>query len=506
MRHRGLLAVGLGALTLALAAPVGASPPPSPSTSSPPAPTTTSPAPTTSTTPTPAAPTTTPATGAGPSPSSPGSAPPSLDTTTTTAPPDLVPPRLRVRVTHPHFSPNGDRVREKVFLALHADEAVTVDITIRNAANTARKVLHLTLGPGDQTVTWGGRIQRANGSWGRAADGDYTVKLVARDAAGNKTKKLRTVTVDTRPPSFAWTGITPDPWGATGAVTYSFVSHDASPPLSVQGTASSRVGLIDRSSRVSRPQGAVRLAWRPDEPDGSVLLPGNYFGAVRVTDDAGNALTSPFRAYRVDRPVSSVAVRRADGAGNRVAVTFDDCNDGAAWSSILGTLRAYGAGGTFFCPGDQVYAHPAQAQATVAAGHSVGSHSNGHAQLTRLSYGEVAGRLAIDKAAWWSVARATPTPYFRPPYGSYNSTVLAAAGDQGFRYTVIWDVDPTDYASPGAGVIASRVLGAVRPGSIVLLHVKGQTAAALPTILSGLRARGLQPVTLAQLFAANGWR
>ena len=124
-----------------------------------------------------------------------------------------------MRVTHPHFSPNGDRVREKVFLALHADEAVTVDITIRNAANTARKVLHLTLGPGDQTVTWGGRIQRANGSWGRAADGDYTVKLVARDAAGNKTKKLRTVTVDTRPPSFAWTGITPDPWGATGAMT-----------------------------------------------------------------------------------------------------------------------------------------------------------------------------------------------------------------------------------------------------------------------------------------------
>ena len=32
-----------------------------------------------------------------------------------------------------------------------------------------------------------------------------------------------------------------------------------------------------------------------------------------------------------------------------------------------------------------------------------------------------------DEAAWWDVARATPAPYLRPPYGSYDSEVLAAA-------------------------------------------------------------------------------
>ncbi len=456
-----------------------------------------------------AAPTTTPPTTVAVVPSTPAGEvgpvdEPGTTTPDTTVPPDVAPPSLGLHVAHPHFSPNGDRVRDKTFFGLTATERVVVDIVIRNASGTARKTETVTFGPGERSVTWGGRIER-RGVWGRAADGDYTVKFVARDAAGNATKKIRTVTVDTTAPRLTWGSITPDPWGATGAVSYNFTTADASPPLRLYASASSRVGVLDRSSTTSHPRGATRLAWRPNYSDGTVFLPGNYFGAVRATDDAGNAATSPFRAFRVDRSVPSLVVRRVESAGNRVALTFDDCIEGAAWDSILSTLRAYGVRATFFCPGDQVYAHPGQAQATVAAGHSVGSHSNGHALLSHLSYADIASRLAIDKAAWWSVARATPTPYFRPPYGDYDATVLDAAGDQGFRYTVLWDVDPNDWQSPGSSAIASRVLGSARPGSIVLLHVKSQTAAALPTILAGLRARGLQPSSLSELFRANGW-
>ena len=427
-----------------------------------------------------------------------------LTTPDTTEPPDVTPPSLGLHITHAHFSPNGDRVRDKTFFALTATEPVVVDIVIHNASGTARKVEQVAFGPGEHTVSWGGRIQR-NGSWGRAPDGDYTVKFVAHDLAGNDTKKTRTVTVDTTPPRMTWSSITPDPWGATGGISYNFTTADASGPLQIWATASSRAGLLDRSSTTSHPVGATHLGWRPNYSDGTVFLPGNYYGAVRLTDEAGNESTSAFRAFRVDRSVSTVVVRRVEGAGNRVAVTFDDCIEGDAWTSILSTLRAYGVLATFFCPGSEVYAHPGQAQATVAAGHTIGSHSNGHAQLSHLSYADIASRLAIDKAAWWSVARATPTPYFRPPYGDYDATVLDAAGDQGFRYTVIWDVDPNDWTSPGSSTIAARVLGSARPGSIILLHVRGQTAAALPTILSGLRSRGLQQSSLTELFRANGW-
>jgi peptidoglycan/xylan/chitin deacetylase (PgdA/CDA1 family) len=70
----------------------------------------------------------------------------------------------------------------------------------------------------------------------------------------------------------------------------------------------------------------------------------------------------------------------------------------------------------------------------------------------------------------------------------------------------MWDVDPQDWREPGASVIASRVLSHVRPGSIVVMHLRPQTAAALPAILRGLRARGYKAVSLPELFRAAGYR
>jgi peptidoglycan/xylan/chitin deacetylase (PgdA/CDA1 family) len=97
------------------------------------------------------------------------------------------------------------------------------------------------------------------------------------------------------------------------------------------------------------------------------------------------------------------------------------------------------------------------------------------------------------------VARATPAPYLRPPYGSYDNEVLAAAGRASFAYTVLWDVDPQDWDTNDPGTVISRVLSGAKGGSIILLHTKPQTAQALETIIRSLRARGLQPVGLPEL-------
>jgi peptidoglycan/xylan/chitin deacetylase (PgdA/CDA1 family) len=69
---------------------------------------------------------------------------------------------------------------------------------------------------------------------------------------------------------------------------------------------------------------------------------------------------------------------------------------------------------------------------------------------------------------------------------------LKQVGDR----TVLWTVDPADWR-PGvtADQLVWRVLAAVRPGGIVLLHDGGgsrsATVAALPTIIDGLRRLGL---------------
>ena len=57
--------------------------------------------------------------------------------------------------------------------------------------------------------------------------------------------------------------------------------------------------------------------------------------------------------------------------------------------------------------------------------------------------------------------------------------------------TVTWDVDPSDWSNPGSGAVYSRVVGAVHPGSIVVMHdgggTRADTLAALPQIIETLR-------------------
>jgi peptidoglycan/xylan/chitin deacetylase (PgdA/CDA1 family) len=70
---------------------------------------------------------------------------------------------------------------------------------------------------------------------------------------------------------------------------------------------------------------------------------------------------------------------------------------------------------------------------------------------------------------------------------------------------VLWSVNPEDYYRPGRKRIVKRVVDAVRPGAIVLLHDGGgnrsQTVAAVPHIVRRLRARGYRFVTIPRLLA-----
>jgi len=68
---------------------------------------------------------------------------------------------------------------------------------------------------------------------------------------------------------------------------------------------------------------------------------------------------------------------------------------------------------------------------------------------------------------------------------------------------VLFSVDTRDWSKPGVTAIVRRALTA-RAGQIIALHDAGgdreQTVHALPLIVKGLRARGLEPVTIDELF------
>jgi peptidoglycan/xylan/chitin deacetylase (PgdA/CDA1 family)/dienelactone hydrolase len=237
-----------------------------------------------------------------------------------------------------------------------------------------------------------------------------------------------------------------------------------------------------------------------------LALPGLAPGAYRVRLAWRGAVESRPFPFRVVRPVDASVVSIVRGAGRRVALTFDDCVYSAAWASMLTTLRRFRAHASFFCNGRNLEGQSALMRRTVQDGHSLGSHTWGHRDLRLLSTGAIERQTGRESDVWWQAARAETRPFLRPPYGSYDAHVLAAAGTAGHRYIVLWDIDTNDWQRPGAAVIAKRALLGLRPGAIVLLHVLPQTAEALPAILDGLHRRGLRAASLNELLAAPGAR
>ncbi|MGH3942812.1 MAG: polysaccharide deacetylase family protein [Pseudonocardiaceae bacterium] len=112
-------------------------------------------------------------------------------------------------------------------------------------------------------------------------------------------------------------------------------------------------------------------------------------------------------------------------------------------------------------------------------------------------------REVVDAAQVLEEVTGRAPQFFRFPGGCYAHSDVALVQQTGER-PVGWDVVSGDPFQQDPGVIARNVLDNARPGSIIVLHLNGApnapaTAAALREIIPGLRARGLRPVTLAEL-------
>lgn len=160
---------------------------------------------------------------------------------------------------------------------------------------------------------------------------------------------------------------------------------------------------------------------------------------------------------------------------------------------------------TFFVVGANVAGREALLQRMLDDGDMIGNHSFDHSSLAAA---DAAAQQQIEDTQAAVAAATGFTPcLLRPPYGRSGSALVALAGREALT-SVLWSVNPRDYRRPGTAVIRKRVLAATRPGAIVLDHDgdgvrggddRGQTVAALPGIIRGLKARGYRFVTVTDL-------
>jgi peptidoglycan/xylan/chitin deacetylase (PgdA/CDA1 family) len=203
-------------------------------------------------------------------------------------------------------------------------------------------------------------------------------------------------------------------------------------------------------------------------------------------------------------------ITHGDRGDRRVALTFDDGPDDPFSLMVSAILDTHGAKGTFFEVGKAIDARPEIARALYADGHLLGNHSYHHDYWRWLDprYPE----LDRTQDAFQQQLGICPA-FFRPPHGQRTPFMLAHASSKNM-VTATWDVSAGDWSATDGAEVARRILDQVRPGSIILLHdgIDGTVTAdrtvlidALPIILDGLKAKGLEPVRLDQLLGRPGY-
>lgn len=185
-----------------------------------------------------------------------------------------------------------------------------------------------------------------------------------------------------------------------------------------------------------------------------------------------------------------------------VALTFHGQGDPALAAALLAEAERAGARLTVLVVGSWLDDHPAMARRVLDGGHELGNHTQNHLDVCALPPAEAAAEIAgcADR-----LRRLTGGPgrWFRPSQARFATpAVLRLAREAGYPHVLSYDLDSLDHTDPGPDAVRDTVLGAVRGGCVVSLHLGHPgTVAALPAVLDGLHRKGLRAVTAGELLA-----
>ena len=183
----------------------------------------------------------------------------------------------------------------------------------------------------------------------------------------------------------------------------------------------------------------------------------------------------------------------------RIALTFDD-GPSVYTNNVLNILNKRHVHSTFFEIGQEMPGRADIMRRIINSGSEIGNHSLHHE-----TNGASAASLSETSARIKAATGFEPCLY-RPPGGYISATTSRAAYRQGMS-NILWDVDTNDWQGPSSATIYSRVVSAAHSGSIVLMHDGGgnrsATVGALPRIISTLKGRGYELVTVTDLLGEH---
>lgn len=177
---------------------------------------------------------------------------------------------------------------------------------------------------------------------------------------------------------------------------------------------------------------------------------------------------------------------------HEVVLSFDDGPAPESTGAVLDALAAQCVAANFFLVGEHAKAAPELVRREYAEGHTVGTHSQTHADLAKLPLADAAKEIkdgiAAADAALGSPAAAAP--FFRAPYLSVSPALEQYLSKAGL---MLWsvDVDSEDWRPSTPEEVVERTMAELekKHAGIILMHdVQAHTAAALPQFLVALKS------------------
>ncbi len=192
-----------------------------------------------------------------------------------------------------------------------------------------------------------------------------------------------------------------------------------------------------------------------------------------------------------------IPVYNVDRADNKVALTFDAAWGGDKTQGILDILEKYEVKATFFLVGFWIDKYPELVKKIDEAGCEIGNHSRNHPKLSGVGNKKLDSEIDYVNEQIANLTGKTPK-FFRAPFGDYDNALISRLEEKNM-IGIQWNVDSLDWKGLTGAEIAKRVSKA-KSGSIILCHNNSDNILdALPLVITGLKNKGYQLVTMSEL-------
>jgi peptidoglycan/xylan/chitin deacetylase (PgdA/CDA1 family) len=243
---------------------------------------------------------------------------------------------------------------------------------------------------------------------------------------------------------------------------------------------------------------------------GAVILAGAFFAHHYYGRLKHSLLGQERQAFQADDLYNTAnkLFKRGRRDKNEVCLTIDDGPHAKSLPRLLKILKQYNVKATFFMVGRRIQERPDLVREVLKEGHEVGNHTQNHPRLDTLAPDQMRIELAMCEHSFEQATGGTKMKLFRPPGMRFTPELWQVVSEFGYT-TVDWNYGAKDFTivtngptmAGGENHIAEYVLKNVTPGGIIVLHDNPVTADALPTILEGLKQKGLAIRNVTEMLA-----